>query len=483
MCILKGIYPRDPKHKSKLAAGSSSLNKTYYHMKDIKHLVNDPLLSTLRKSKIFRKKIRHFHARGEWETARRYERLHKPDIPFSDIIRSRYPTFIDALKDLDDALTHVALFASLPQNAVTFLDASILRSCYRLLGEFSRYVMETHSLRKVFISIKGTYLQAEIHGETITWVVPHAFTLEIPRDVDIKVMATFLELYHSFVSFVNFKLLKEIGWGYPTTIADEDCDSNSSTGFLSISNPHAKGSIAETNFPAMSPKLSEDIIDQFHETDQVEDGEQPKAASTNEESIATSLIHQSEEKKILSTLFSNFVFFLSREVPFDVLVLCVASFGGRVGWNHGPGSPFAENDTRITHHVVDRPVLTNMFGGRKYVQPQWIFDSINSKKLLSEDLYGPTVTSLPPHLSPFADASGNDDENEQDQDAVARAYREADESDKEEDQSHELALSMMSKKKKKLYEAMQRGIRNKKTENDRLSARRRQIAGGNPPPC
>ena len=461
-------------------------------MRDIKQLVNDPLLLSMRKFKTFRKKIRRFHARGEWEIARRYERLHKPSIPFADIIRSRYPTFIDALKDLDDALTHLALFASLPHNSITFLDSSVVKSCYRLLGEFSRYVMETHSLQKVFISIKGTYLQAEIHGQIITWMVPHAFTLEIPRDVDIKVMATFLELYHSFVSFVNFKLLKEIGWEYPTIIMDEDSGSNASTGIMSISNSMVvKGSIlaVETNplISTISSGPSEDGIDQFQNVHEAPSYEESQAA-INDDSMLASMIRRSEEKKILSSLFANGVFFLSREVPFDVLVLCIVSFGGRVGWNHGPGSPFAENDTRITHHVVDRPVLTNMFGGRKYIQPQWVFDSINSKRLLSEDLYGPTVASLPPHLSPFVDASENEDaavegQNDNDGDenpaigaTISPVYQEQSESDEEPDQSHELALSMMSKKKRKLYEAMQRGIRNRKAEKDRLAARRRQIA-------
>ena len=35
------------------------------------------------------------------------------------------------------------------------------------------YVMASKSLKKVFISIKGIYYQAEIMNQTITWVVPH----------------------------------------------------------------------------------------------------------------------------------------------------------------------------------------------------------------------------------------------------------------------------------------------------------------------
>lgn len=483
MCILKGIYPRDPKHKSKLAKGSSSLNKTYYHTKDIKQLVYDPLLSTLRKYKTFGKKMRRFKARGEWEMAKRFESLHAPKLPYPDILKSKYPTFIDALRDLDDALTHISLFTSLPTNTITSFNSEILKSCYRLLGEFSRYIMETHSLRYVFVSIKGTYLQAEVHGQTITWVIPHAFNLELPLDIDIRVMTTFLELYHSLVSFINFRLFKEIGWGYPSIVMDEDNSPNSknaSTGIMSISNPIT--TLALTNSSVIIEESSE-IVDQFESPDKnTSEGklEDPTLIGNAEEDIITSLIQRNDEKKKVTSLFNNAVFFLSREVPFDVLVLCITSFGGRVGWNHGPGSPFSEDDTRITHHVVDRPVLLNMFASRKYVQPQWIFDSINSRKLLSEELYGPTVKDLPPHLSPFVEES--DDEDQSSDQEVSATVSDETEVKQDPDQIRELALSMMSKKKRKLYEAMQRGIRNKQTEKNRLATRRSQVSGKDPQP-
>lgn len=90
---------------------------------------------------------------------------------------SRYPTFIDALRDIDDALCLVSLFASLPSN--DRVPSLLIQNCAKLANEWQLYVMNTHSLRKVFLSIKGVYYQAEVQGEKITWLVPYQFTLRV----------------------------------------------------------------------------------------------------------------------------------------------------------------------------------------------------------------------------------------------------------------------------------------------------------------
>lgn len=103
-------------------------------------------------------------------------------------------------------------------------------------------------------------------------------------------------------------------------------------------------------------------------------------------------------------MFHGLVFFVNREVPLDWCQLCITGFGGKIGWD-GASSPITVNDPRITHHVIDRPIQGNSeTANREYVQPQWIFDSINAGLLLPARLYAPGV-KLPPHLSPFV----NDD--------------------------------------------------------------------------
>ena len=51
MCILKGIYPRDP--KKKLDKGT-----TYYHVKDISYISHEPIIDYFRSMKAFLKKVR-----------------------------------------------------------------------------------------------------------------------------------------------------------------------------------------------------------------------------------------------------------------------------------------------------------------------------------------------------------------------------------------------------------------------------------------
>lgn len=53
--------------------------------------------------------------------------------------------------------------------------------------------------------------QAEVLGQSVTWLVPHALAQVLPPDVDYKVMLTFLEFYQTLSQFVNFKLYHMLG--------------------------------------------------------------------------------------------------------------------------------------------------------------------------------------------------------------------------------------------------------------------------------
>ena len=131
------------------------------------------------------------------------------------------------MRDLDDALTLVNLFAAFPSHAMlaeetgstadrqTMAQRARAKECERLAHEFMTYCTITQSFTKTFLSIKGLYYQAEIGGQNITWLVPYPFSQRLPFDVDYKIMLTFLEFYRTLLKFVLFKLYSELGLSYP----------------------------------------------------------------------------------------------------------------------------------------------------------------------------------------------------------------------------------------------------------------------------
>merc|ERR1712080_331482 len=125
----------------------------------------------------------------------------------------RYPTFLDAVSDLDDPLCLCHMYATFPKSVEMHYD--IVSLSQRMTVEFQHYVMYTRALRKVFISIKGYYYQAEILGQTVTWLVAHPFGFSSPKEVDFKLMVIFADLYCTLLGFVNFRLYHLAGMHYP----------------------------------------------------------------------------------------------------------------------------------------------------------------------------------------------------------------------------------------------------------------------------
>src|SRR6202012_1075778 len=156
-----GIYPREPRSKKRVSK-STTPSTTFYYTKDIQYLLHEPLLAKFRDQKALAKKISKALGRNEVSDAWRLERNLTPKLRLDHIIKERYPTFVDALRDLDDALSMLFLFANLP--STTEVPAKIIAKCQRLTIEFEHYLIRTHALRKSFLSIKGIYYQATIQG-------------------------------------------------------------------------------------------------------------------------------------------------------------------------------------------------------------------------------------------------------------------------------------------------------------------------------
>ena len=59
------------------------------------------------------------------------------------------------------------------------LQTELAAKCRRLSNEFLIYVIRTRALRKVFLSIKGIYYQADVLGQTVTWIAPYKFSTDV----------------------------------------------------------------------------------------------------------------------------------------------------------------------------------------------------------------------------------------------------------------------------------------------------------------
>jgi pescadillo protein len=420
LCILKGIYPREPRHKKRANKGSTAPT-TFYYTKDISYLLHEPVLNKFREHKIFARKLSKAIGKQQFGTAKRLEQA-KPIYTLDHIIKERYPTFIDALRDLDDGLSMLFLFASMPTTEQ--VSATIIENCDRLCREFEAYVIRAKALRKVFLSIKGIYYQAEIKGQDITWLVPFKFSQHVPSDVDFRIMLTFLEFYQTFIGFVNYRLFTELGLVYPPRL---NTDKEKGAGGLAAIELEQVGFSGQNASPQHPPKRAGSQLPslnaksiaarQAEHTEEADDVSMETnnsnindAVDTAELDVFTESASGAAESQAVqlatsasANLFQDFTFFLAREVPRYSLEFVIKAFGGKVAWDPilGAGSSLSEADSAITHHICDRPKQERKYQGRSYIQPQWIYDCINRGQLQSIDSYSPGAV-LPPHLSPFA---------------------------------------------------------------------------------
>jgi pescadillo protein len=316
------------------------------------------------------------------------------------------------------------------------------------------YCATTGCITKSFISVKGVYLEANIKGIPIRWIVPHSFTQFMPEDVDYKVMATFFEFYETLLHFVLFKLYSDLGVRYPLPEVEAGGEVKGSTSFILAANLRSLTNALNSSDGAITNVVSETLkhgegnknametkskseeekkkerelmktvgtaLDNIEEDDEDDDDDNEneveiagplKAAletmAEDEARAAMPGVESSMDDEALKRrrLFAGLTFFLSREVPRGYLELISLAYGAKVGWE-GPNSPVSVSDPSITHHIVDRPKLLSSYGSlpksREYVQPQWILDCANFTFLLPIAKYGVGV-SLPPHLSPWVDS-------------------------------------------------------------------------------
>ncbi|KGQ89453.1 pescadillo [Candida albicans P94015] len=539
LCIFKGIYPREPRNKKKANKGSTA-PVTFYYSKDIQYLLHEPVLDKFRQHKTFAKKLQKALGRGEVSDAYKLDQ-HRPKYTLNHIIKERYPTFADALRDLDDPLNMLFLFANMP--ATDKVSAKVVSEAEKLCNQWLAYVAKERCLKKVFVSIKGVYYQATVKGQEIRWLIPYKFPTNIPTDVDFRIMLTFLEFYSTLVHFVLYKLYNEAGSIYPPIIEK----SIGLSGYV-LQDKDAPLKKKEEKNDEEGKNLSKKELNKAIKADQeqqendeqdnnngesVEDIELDEFTSTKEDS----LLQPSKYASSTAELFSKFIFYIGREVPLDILEFCILSCGGKIISEiaiddlkiNDPEAYKKLNLSNITHQIIDRPKILQKVPGRTYVQPQWVFDSINKQELINVNEYAAGET-LPPHLSPWGDAGGYDpnkeiekedgeavedtdeeeeeveiedgdeDQEDEEEDEDLKAQKELEleaagvkfseineedkkshskkskeNSNKEADEEKELKKIMMSNKQKKLFKKMQYGIEKKENREKQLTKKKKQL--------
>lgn len=262
---------------------------------------------------------------------------------------------------------------------------------------------------------------------------------QIPSDVDVRVMLTFLELYQTLLGFVFFKLYTDAGLVYPPPLDTKKDEGGAGVGAFSLQ--EAKRTVeaptvkkvkevevdgkrisakdVRQTIKSISGQASgdgdvemHDIVDNADDEADEEFVAHPSHANPDDAvALPTLKTLSSLPQPKTPQLFSPYTFWLSRETSRPIFEFLVCSFGGRIGWpaTSGFGSPFEEDDESITHVIIDRPLAVReneteeereRRRRRKYVQPQWIVDCVNTGKILLEEPYAQGKT-LPPHLSPF----------------------------------------------------------------------------------
>ncbi|WRT67299.1 uncharacterized protein IL334_004267 [Kwoniella shivajii] len=442
LCILKGIYPREPLNKKRANKGSSAPATFYYH-KDIQYLLHEPLLVKFREHKSFAKKLARALGRGEWALAKNLEEA-KPIARLDHLVKERYPTFTLALQDLQDPLNLVHLFSTLPTNPIpgkTLVPSSIIAECSRLISEWKVWAIRTHSLRKIFLGIKGVYYECDVPGQggetvRVRWLEGYEFQQHVPHDVDFRILLTFLDLYRTLISFTLFKLYTEENLVYPPPLDVELDERGESVGAFRLverkdnegvqgaqvskkavrkaikgikasgTNGDADVEMGEEDEDAQegNDDVEEDFVERPSKGEEVEDVATAPLTTYNSLLATTSTPSTSKQQTLL---FSPYTFYLSRETSSRTWEFVIRALGGKVVTSLTAPSPTdSPNADSITHVIIDRPItaerMREMESGRKWtwIQPQWVADCVNKQKIISSEGYNPGQL-LPPHLSPW----------------------------------------------------------------------------------
>jgi pescadillo protein len=278
------------------------------------------------------------------------------------------------------------------------------------------------------------------------------------------------------LKFVNYKLYQSINLEYPPKVVTEIESTIDSFTYKSLE----------------ATVISENITEKIAE-------EKYKISTEFDEDEDVKKIND-KNKDAHVNLFKGLVFFCSREVPRYSLEFVILSFGGQVTWETDAG--YQAN--KVTHMIVDRdPKFFKIEKNKEYIQPQWVYDCVNSKVLLPVKDYAPGKP-LPPHLSPFVSIKDDvykpereleikkikgehdeeskieeekvdDDEEEEEFDAEKEVKKVQKKKKQEVIENQELGKMVMSRKKQKIYEKATFTKRKEKEKSEKLVVKKEKL--------
>jgi pescadillo protein len=295
-------------------------------------------------------------------------------------------------------------------------------------------------------------------------------------------MITFLEFYETLLKFVNYKLFSSLDLIYPPQINSELEKTMDSFSYSTMIANNKEGNI-ESGINEEKYKIDKEFAED-------ETMKQIKNKYNNQH----------------ATLFDGLVFFCNREVPRYSLEFVILAFGGIVIWD---SDAINIEDDRITHVITDRdPKFLKMKKNREYIQPQWVYDTINNQVLLPVAEYAPGKI-LPPHLSPFTDSKteggykperqieleklkGEYNENEEEKEDNENDYVDQNEEDQtyevekevkkakkieklEKQELKKLSETIMPKKKKKIYDSIIEKEQKVAKKGEKLTAKKESL--------
>ncbi|KAJ0016411.1 hypothetical protein Pint_11649 [Pistacia integerrima] len=194
----------------------------------------------------------------------------------------------------------------------------------RLSHEWQAYISRTHKLRKIFVSVKGIYYQAEVEGQKITWLAPHGLQQVLPDDdVVYDVLLNFLEFYEGIAcvfGFIQEKLQLLLNFMHCQDTLILTIELLSKLRKLNEMNLNSRLAQLQHQLPSIEPGALMQLV--------------KGAADENEED---------EDTKECKKLLKNMKFFSSREVPRESLLFVIPAFGGVVSWKR-EGAPFEKAD-------------------------------------------------------------------------------------------------------------------------------------------